>query len=510
MSRPFLRRTSNLTCFFCQSPICPAPVDPRSFHCTCCGCWNRYDAKGEIMSDEPAMHDEKLNTKSFAKRASPSKDRLPSMYGTGQFCHTCQTNQMLLVNLLSNYLPPPQHPEYAQRLEQLPAYRESLHVRYPPVCVNCSPAVEDEIQRKNQMARTKALGGWLKDSKWKNRERLVSGSGKEREKLEFQLFHLANERCSMVDNPPWCCWISRSRAAPLLPVLSLLSLFYTAWDPTYYHFKKARVQGRDVRVKGKPRYIILQMTSWFSRLITSILLALAWYSSSRDYLHVSAYPSSYRIRMYCSISLVVEILVSISSFAILHLQRPPPIRLIDTSSHGHLQPSSTRSTPELSSHSRHASPMPTAPTSSEPDLLASLTLSSKPVISPINPIFGHSSLLPSTATPTAPQGSPIKVDDSPNEDEMDWTPTNPSPLKPKKLADDDGSWLRPQRFFPPERPTGLETLFANTKLDDAETKTPNQIRMRCLGLKAVGRWIAYYQGWLSGARRMGTWVIGSD
>jgi hypothetical protein len=31
---------------------------------------------------------------------------------------------------------------------------------------------------------------------------------------------------------------------------------------------------------------------------------------------------------------------------------------------------------------------------------------------------------------------------------------------------DDGSWLRPQRFFAPERPTGLEGLFAKTQLLD--------------------------------------------
>lgn len=114
---------------------------------------------------------------------------------------------MLLVNLLSNYLPPPQassyaaityattsaqtvvsqHPDYAQRVQQLPAYRESLHVRYPPVCVNCLPAVEDAIEQKNQMARTKALGGWLKESKGKERQRLISGSGKDRERLGLQL-----------------------------------------------------------------------------------------------------------------------------------------------------------------------------------------------------------------------------------------------------------------------------------------------------------------------------------
>lgn len=80
-----------------------------------------------------------------------------------------------------------QHSDYAQRLEQLPAYRESLHMRYPPVCVNCLPAVEDEIEQKNQMARTKALGGWLKQSKGKEKQRLAPGSAKDREKLGLQL-----------------------------------------------------------------------------------------------------------------------------------------------------------------------------------------------------------------------------------------------------------------------------------------------------------------------------------
>lgn len=83
-------------------------------------------------------------------------------------------------------------------------------------------------------------------------------------------------------------------------------------------------------------------------------------------------------------------------------------------------------------------------------------------------------------------------DDDPNS--MDWTPTDPSGAskstgvrrKPAKDAD-DGSWLRPQRFFPPEQPTGLEGLFARTLLvDDAEneprqkdgSRPPRRLRFR--------------------------------
>jgi len=64
----------------------------------------------------------------------------------------------------------------------LPAYRESLHTRYPPVCEKCLPLVEDEIHRRDHMARVQALGGWL--SKGKERQRSVS-KDVQKEKTQF-------------------------------------------------------------------------------------------------------------------------------------------------------------------------------------------------------------------------------------------------------------------------------------------------------------------------------------
>lgn len=50
---------------------------------------------------------------------------------------------------------------------------------------------------------------------------------------------------------------------------------------------------------------------------------------------------------------------------------------------------------------------------------------------------------------------------------MDWTPTDvlseQQKLESMKQSD-DGSWLRPQRFFAPEKPTGLERLFERALL----------------------------------------------
>jgi len=110
------------------------------------------------------------------------------------------------------------------------------------------------------------------------------------------------------------------------------------------------------------------------------------------------------------------------------------------------------------------------PSLTEQDILTALSLSPHPAIPPTsgasNPIFGVSSLgvtkakcPPRTRTPPLPEER--------EEDEMDWTPTVPqtSSAFGKQLAD-DGSWLRPQRFFAPEKPTGLENLLAGTKLQD--------------------------------------------
>jgi hypothetical protein len=80
-----------------------------------------------------------------------------------------------------------QNPEYDRRIATLPEYRESLHVRYPPVCENCLPLVEEELRKKNEMARTKALGGWLQESRGKDRQRKVSGFEKASEKAGMEI-----------------------------------------------------------------------------------------------------------------------------------------------------------------------------------------------------------------------------------------------------------------------------------------------------------------------------------
>jgi hypothetical protein len=85
----------------------------------------------------------------------------------------------------------------------------------------------------------------------------------------------------------------------------------------------------------------------------------------------------------------------------------------------------------------------------------------------VNPMFGSSSLLepgPNTAS-----------NDLREDDEMDWTPTEPSdqPRTIRQKKDEDNIWLRPQRFFAPEQPTGLESLLERTTIMDVPQSSVN-------------------------------------
>jgi hypothetical protein len=172
---------------------------------------------------------------------------------------------------------------------------------------------------------------------------------------------------------------------------------------------------------------------------------------------------------------------------VLRVQQPPSIRLIDSNT------LSSRSNTPISDQtnsvrSRTGTPVP--PKLPEPDMFASLTLSNKPVVPSRTPVFGMPSLL-SSAPPI--EEEPTK------DDEMDWSPTSENinttfPIPPRQRSQkpsvDDGSWLRPQRFFAPENPTGLETLFEKAKLaDDVTMSDPSPGRTPTLIVKEhLERW----------------------
>lgn len=176
-------------------------------------------------------------------------------------------------------------------------------------------------------------------------------------------------------------------------------------------------------------------------------------------------------RIYCKYpppppcSVLTTLQAIVVSCYVLRIQQPPSIRLVDTQSHRF---DKSRSGTPLPEGARAQTPK--TPTLSEHDALLALSLSNKPVITRPSHVFGLPSMQgapsPQAQTPARPQ---------PGADDMDWTPTHAEqpaaasafgqPQQRSGANEDDG-WLRPQRFFAPEKPTGLEGLFESAHIQD--------------------------------------------
>ena len=67
----------------------------------------------------------------------------------------------------------------------LSEYKLSVEARYPPICADCAPAVEEEMRRRDNMARTRALGAFLGASNPQRRQ--VARTQRERDTLARQI-----------------------------------------------------------------------------------------------------------------------------------------------------------------------------------------------------------------------------------------------------------------------------------------------------------------------------------
>jgi hypothetical protein len=166
----------------------------------------------------------------------------------------------------------------------LPEYQISIEQRYPPVCSSCLPAVEDEIRNRNHMARTNAFGRWLSQSKGKRKKAALTNDDAAKFDRDIRLwkcrgclwvmalcmsiaghssglhqslpclpFHLISYVVSLFG-----CRIMPTATFPsrLLPIAAVV-LFPAAysWNPTHAPIKRAKHQGRDLRLQGGTAYI---------------------------------------------------------------------------------------------------------------------------------------------------------------------------------------------------------------------------------------------------------------
>jgi len=167
----------------------------------------------------------------------------------------------------------------------LSQYRKSLHARYPPVCENCTPAVEGVIREQDRTIRPAAFADALRRGKAgafpkpdptifiKRQNRVIS---------ILRWWCLRGALWAMSGLLSLCTYISGmyrtvsdasyahhhvailgykpfgflNRVQPVLPLLVFLSLIWTVWDPTYYVRCWAEFHERETRLTGKKEYIV--------------------------------------------------------------------------------------------------------------------------------------------------------------------------------------------------------------------------------------------------------------
>jgi hypothetical protein len=85
------------------------------------------------------------------------------------FCDTCQRNQSLVQNLVAEYLPDEDDPEYARYEAAFDGYRAELEERYPQVCKGCEGRVNDQIRSAGYVAKADHLRRIMERSEQKRR-----------------------------------------------------------------------------------------------------------------------------------------------------------------------------------------------------------------------------------------------------------------------------------------------------------------------------------------------------
>jgi hypothetical protein len=148
---------TRLRCHFCGARS-PHRKNVTEFQCGPCEAVNYLDGKGNII-DTPA-HIAAPPTHAAANPAKPflsftrAEPEALNHQKTTAFCRTCQQNQHLYNETLSNYLPDESHPQYREFERGIPEYKAELEKRYPLICTNCAPDAQTVINRADSYGMT--------------------------------------------------------------------------------------------------------------------------------------------------------------------------------------------------------------------------------------------------------------------------------------------------------------------------------------------------------------------
>ncbi|KAF2652465.1 hypothetical protein K491DRAFT_781044 [Lophiostoma macrostomum CBS 122681] len=165
-----LRR--RLRCFYCGDySRNEQPGIPRTWFCAHCEAMNHLDERGEI-TDPPAQADSPAHRVQYASARAPFA-MAPPAAPAFQLCDVCLRNQEIVRNKMALYIPDPSDPDYKEYEANAEDHKLEMQTRYPPVCDNCQPGLDQAIRQADYSARTANLLRVLEDSK-KVKQRLMS------------------------------------------------------------------------------------------------------------------------------------------------------------------------------------------------------------------------------------------------------------------------------------------------------------------------------------------------
>lgn len=174
-------RRRRLTCFFCGHSTSIVTREPyvKSFTCTSpyCQSVNHLDEQGNIVDYIPSPQQTSVPPpaprygRAVRSTSPPPSDAAPSATGRGAagsnspvFCRPCEKHLAIKNELLAEYLPPEDDPEFDLYWEKLPEFKRQLEERYPEPCEPCAAKAQVKIKQANYLARTALVRNFLEQS----------------------------------------------------------------------------------------------------------------------------------------------------------------------------------------------------------------------------------------------------------------------------------------------------------------------------------------------------------
>lgn len=175
MSKSVFGRRRNLTCFFCGHRTSVVTSEPyvKEFTCTSpyCQCLNTLDESGNIVDYIPPPHPPPVQRYGRPVRSPSPQLEDPSVGAGGSgggdspvFCRTCQKHLAIKHNILADYLPPEDDPEFDVYWSKLPEFKRSLEEKYPEPCGPCALRASQRIKEANYLAKAAMIGRLLERS----------------------------------------------------------------------------------------------------------------------------------------------------------------------------------------------------------------------------------------------------------------------------------------------------------------------------------------------------------